>query len=183
MKYPPTVSHRNRMAASRNGFNPACLNLSKVVSAPRAVIAIVSRKVSKELMPLVNAANASCGMKLADCRRELTTITRRNRNANHRRPNGSAESRPAMRSGWIIAVQVLLCRGSYRRNWTDWRITGSAYTRHWMAVCISTSKRAAILTSTIPIGNRTGPNQRICITPSVIIWESMASGWKRSMSK
>lgn len=44
--YPPPVSQQKSMAASTKGLAPAFLNLSMLVSAPKAVMAMVSRKVS-----------------------------------------------------------------------------------------------------------------------------------------
>ena len=43
---PPARSHIYSRNASIKGFAPAFLNLSMLVSAPRAAIAMVSRKVS-----------------------------------------------------------------------------------------------------------------------------------------
>ena len=44
------MSHTKRTAARINGLAPAFLNFSILVSAPKAVIAMVRRKVSKVLM-------------------------------------------------------------------------------------------------------------------------------------
>ena len=52
-KYPPTISHKYSKEASTNGLAPAFLNLSILVSAPNAVIAIVSKKVSRLLIKAI----------------------------------------------------------------------------------------------------------------------------------
>ena len=62
------------MAAKRNGLAPACLNFSKLVSAPKAVIAIVSIKVSRLLIPSTTGTGSQSN--------ELNPITARKPNAN-----------------------------------------------------------------------------------------------------
>ena len=47
------MSQQNKINAKTKGLEPAFLNLSKLVSAPNAVIAMVRRKVSKVLMPFL----------------------------------------------------------------------------------------------------------------------------------
>ena len=68
------MSHIQRMKARRKGLAPAFLNLSILVSAPRAVIAMVRRKVSSVLIN----STALAGKRL----RELNPITTRKRIAN-----------------------------------------------------------------------------------------------------
>lgn len=70
------------MAANAKGFAPACLNFSKLVSAPRAVMAIVSRKVSKEFIAAVHCDNASAGINDAEISHEFNPITAKNQKAN-----------------------------------------------------------------------------------------------------
>ena len=74
-QYPPQINHTYNIKANRNGLKPALRNLSILVSAPNAVIAIVSKNVSKALMNDTRPA----GNRL----KELKPITTRNRTANH----------------------------------------------------------------------------------------------------
>ena len=74
-RYPPPISHTKRIVASRNGFAPACLNFSMPVSAPRAVMAMVRRKVSRLLMN----STAEAGSRPS----ELNPMTAMNPKANH----------------------------------------------------------------------------------------------------
>ena len=80
------MSQQKSKAASRNGLKPAFLNLSMLVSAPRAVIAMVRRKVSNVFMPLTTGAGKRS--------RELKPITTRKRIANH---------------GMAIRLRLLVC--------------------------------------------------------------------------
>jgi len=50
MRYPAPMSQTKRMAAKAKGLAPAFLNFSMLVSAPSAVMAIVSRNVHRVLM-------------------------------------------------------------------------------------------------------------------------------------
>ena len=63
------------MAARRKGLMPAFLNLSKLVSAPNAAIAMVRRKVSSWLIQSTMLSGSNP--------RELNPITTRKRMANH----------------------------------------------------------------------------------------------------
>src|SRR5574344_2090718 len=63
------------MAAKRNGLMPAFLNLSKLVSAPNAAMAMVRRKVSSWLIQFTMLSGSNP--------RELNPITTRKRMANH----------------------------------------------------------------------------------------------------
>ena len=63
------------MAAKRKGLMPAFLNLSKLVSAPNAAIAMVRRKVSSWLIQSTMLSGSKS--------RELNPITTRKRMANH----------------------------------------------------------------------------------------------------
>ena len=63
------------MAAKRKGLMPAFLNLSKLVSAPNAAIAMVRRKVSSWLIQSTMLSGSKP--------RELNPITTRKRMANH----------------------------------------------------------------------------------------------------
>ena len=63
------------MAAKRKGLMPAFLNLSKLVSAPNAAMAMVRRKVSSWLIQSTMLSGSKP--------RELNPITTRKRMANH----------------------------------------------------------------------------------------------------
>ena len=69
------MSQQNNINAKTKGLEPAFLNLSKLVSAPNAVIAMVRRKVSKVLMPFLTLSERGIN--------ELSTITTKNKIANH----------------------------------------------------------------------------------------------------
>ena len=68
------MSHTKRMRARTNGLKPAFLNLSMLVSAPKAVIAIVSRNVSNVFIKFTTPSGNKS--------RELKPITTRKRIAN-----------------------------------------------------------------------------------------------------
>ena len=114
------ISHTHSNAARAKGLAPACLNFLKDVSAPNAVIAMVSRKVEMMFIVLANGAIKSEG-KYATIKL-FTPIISRKRNANH---------------GMVIFERCVVClllpnahdrmrrtktreRGGRTRRWTWW---------------------------------------------------------------
>lgn len=71
------------MPARRNGLAPACLNFCMFVSVPRAVIAMVSRKVSMYSMTPFSGMSLTVGASKRYCRREFTQIMPMKPKANH----------------------------------------------------------------------------------------------------
>ena len=95
------MSQSQSSAARAKGLAPACLNFLKDVSAPNAVIAMVSRKVEMMFIVLLNGAMNEAGRYATI--RLFTPIISRKRKANHGmvifdRCPGTQASPPAVRS-------------------------------------------------------------------------------------